>query len=107
VNVMPKFAVAYCSNCGGEFGPGEHGYSHCWQHSKSGLVRRLEAYALDWRARAASDAPVLEAIAEIKRLMAVGDDLRKVVDDILNSLPPDFPNRAAYDEATALSQVTP
>jgi hypothetical protein len=31
---MPKFAVTYCSNCGGEFGPGDAGYSHCWQHKK-------------------------------------------------------------------------
>lgn len=28
----PKFAKTYCSQCGGEFGPGDHGYSHCTDH---------------------------------------------------------------------------
>ena len=29
---MPKFDKTYCSQCGGEFGPGDSGYSHCDQH---------------------------------------------------------------------------
>jgi len=28
----PKFPATYCSQCGGEFGPGESGYSHCHDH---------------------------------------------------------------------------
>lgn len=28
----PKFAKTYCSQCGGEFGPGDSGYSHCVDH---------------------------------------------------------------------------
>lgn len=28
----PKFAVTGCSQCGQEFGPGDHGYSHCENH---------------------------------------------------------------------------
>jgi hypothetical protein len=28
----PKFDKTYCSNCGREFGPGDHGYSHCEDH---------------------------------------------------------------------------
>lgn len=28
----PKFDKTYCSNCGREFGPGDHGYSHCENH---------------------------------------------------------------------------
>lgn len=28
----PKFEKTYCSRCGGEFGPGDSGYSHCDQH---------------------------------------------------------------------------
>lgn len=27
-----KFAKTFCSQCGGEFGPGDSGYSHCDQH---------------------------------------------------------------------------
>jgi hypothetical protein len=30
--VKPKFEKTYCSNCGREFGPGNHGYSHCENH---------------------------------------------------------------------------
>lgn len=28
----PRFTKTYCSQCGGEFGPGDHGYSHCQNH---------------------------------------------------------------------------
>lgn len=28
----PRFEKTFCSQCGGEFGPGDHGYSHCDQH---------------------------------------------------------------------------
>jgi hypothetical protein len=30
----PKFDKTYCSQCGREFGPGDHGYSHCKDHRK-------------------------------------------------------------------------
>ena len=33
----PKYTVVSCSQCGQEFGPGDHGYSHCSDHqSKRG-----------------------------------------------------------------------
>jgi hypothetical protein len=28
----PKFEKTFCSQCGGEFGPGDSGYSHCVDH---------------------------------------------------------------------------
>lgn len=31
----PRFDKTYCSQCGGEFGPGNHGYSHCEDHKTS------------------------------------------------------------------------
>jgi hypothetical protein len=30
-----KFQNTFCSQCGGEFGPGDHGYSHCKNHSNA------------------------------------------------------------------------
>lgn len=27
-----KFKETFCSNCGGKFGPGNHGFSHCENH---------------------------------------------------------------------------
>lgn len=30
--VEPKFASVSCSQCGQEFGPGDHGFSHCENH---------------------------------------------------------------------------
>lgn len=33
VDASPKFDKTWCSNCGREFGPGDHGYSHCDQHT--------------------------------------------------------------------------
>lgn len=29
---LPRFTSTYCSQCGEEFGPGDHGYSHCSDH---------------------------------------------------------------------------
>lgn len=31
-SVAPRFDKTYCSQCGGEFGPGDQGYSHCEDH---------------------------------------------------------------------------
>lgn len=31
----PRFERTYCSQCGGEFGPGDHGFSRCSSHRKS------------------------------------------------------------------------
>lgn len=30
---LPRFPHTYCSNCGKEFGPGDHGYSYCESHA--------------------------------------------------------------------------
>jgi len=30
----PKFANVFCSQCGQEFGPGDHGFSHCANHKR-------------------------------------------------------------------------
>jgi len=29
----PRFENVYCSACGCEFGPGDHGFSHCEHHA--------------------------------------------------------------------------
>lgn len=29
---QPRFLNTYCSQCGRDFGPGDHGYSHCANH---------------------------------------------------------------------------
>jgi hypothetical protein len=36
---MPQFAKTFCSQCGGEFGPGDAGYSHCSQHTEANMDR--------------------------------------------------------------------
>lgn len=33
---MPKFENVSCSQCGQEFGPGDHGFSHCQNHRPEG-----------------------------------------------------------------------
>ena len=30
---VPRFAATYCSQCGEELGPGDHGVSHCGDHA--------------------------------------------------------------------------
>jgi hypothetical protein len=32
---MPRFANVSCSQCGQDFGPGDHGFSHCISHLTS------------------------------------------------------------------------
>lgn len=34
--MTPRFDKTYCSHCGGEFGHGDHGYSHCEDHRPQG-----------------------------------------------------------------------
>jgi hypothetical protein len=42
MNTQPKFTETFCSQCGGQFGPGDSGYSHCDQHEKlSPTVKRV------------------------------------------------------------------
>ena len=38
VTPKPRFEKTACSQCGREFGPGDHGFSHCSDH------RRIERY---------------------------------------------------------------
>ena len=40
----PKFSCTFCSQCGEEFGPGDHGYSHCRDHDP---VRKALKQATD------------------------------------------------------------
>lgn len=39
----PRFAVTYCSQCGAEFGPGQHGYSHCGDHDHEAEAAAIAA----------------------------------------------------------------
>ena len=33
---MARFDNVWCSNCGRDFGPGDHGFSHCESHGGRG-----------------------------------------------------------------------
>lgn len=35
---QPRFATTFCSQCGQDFGPGDHGFSHCRNHSQEFLA---------------------------------------------------------------------
>jgi hypothetical protein len=41
---MPRFAKTFCSQCCGEFGPGDAGYSHCDQHTEAKMDRTFRFY---------------------------------------------------------------
>ena len=40
---MARFDKTHCSQCGREFGPGEHGYSHCDDHVRDAAPELLAA----------------------------------------------------------------
>lgn len=39
----PQFPVTYCSSCGEEFGPGEHGYSLCDDHLDLDIAAAMQS----------------------------------------------------------------
>lgn len=43
---MPRFEQTSCSHCGREFGPGDHGFSHCDQHPGPARDRLIAAAGL-------------------------------------------------------------
>lgn len=43
---MAKFEKTYCSQCGGEFGPGDHGFSHCSTHEVLSRVKTDPIWAV-------------------------------------------------------------
>lgn len=43
MNQVPKFDKVHCSQCGGEFGPRDSGYSHCSDHLPNTIaVERIQ-----------------------------------------------------------------
>lgn len=52
-----RFEKTYCSQCGGEFGPGDHGYSHCSDHGGETPCETAMAKAPSTSAWAATASP--------------------------------------------------
>ncbi|TAJ89686.1 SLOG family protein [Reyranella sp.] len=51
----PKFAETYCSQCGGSFGPGDSGFSHCDQHWSPGVRKAMARFDAGIAARRARE----------------------------------------------------
>ena len=51
---MARFEKTYCSQCGGEFGPGDSGYSHCRDHGPKIVTHHefppIPVRSFDWTA---------------------------------------------------------
>lgn len=43
----PRFQSVWCSQCGEEFGPGMHGYSHCIEHYAASRDKDNQRRALE------------------------------------------------------------
>jgi hypothetical protein len=43
---MPKFEKTYCSQCGGEFGPSDSGFSHCSTHAMLSRIKANPAWGV-------------------------------------------------------------
>lgn len=57
-----RFDNTYCSQCGGEFGPGDSGYSNCRDHNRAGLPNNGDQG--EHKARLIAAAPELLAALE-------------------------------------------
>jgi len=53
---MPRFENVSCSQCGRDFGPGDHGFSSCYSHGKRASIITVYDYPpipvrqFDWSA---------------------------------------------------------
>lgn len=58
---MPKFENVGCSSCGRDFGPGDHGFSHCENHSPALMAARriVQARAIEREATYLHDAKIV------------------------------------------------
>lgn len=57
---MSKFKNVSCSQCGGSFGPGDHGYSHCRDHLKRARKNLYDDVCLNTAMVFLGDVPVLD-----------------------------------------------
>jgi len=66
-----KFQNTFCSQCGEEFGPGDHGFSSCKSHRERGM--KIEAHRRITEALAKAKNAMLEAtrIAEEQQMLSV------------------------------------
>jgi hypothetical protein len=59
----PRYANVSCSQCGGDFGPGDHGFSHCedhrqlaeWRRAMKGGVGEIITHLIEWHQKHAAD----------------------------------------------------
>lgn len=42
----PRFENVSCSSCGEDFGPGDHGFSHCENHREETVAKMKRNWAL-------------------------------------------------------------
>jgi len=97
----PRFAKTYCSQCGGEFGPGNSGYSHCEDHRSLGatywdhpgaIAAEQQRCALDWIARNPDAEWPRSVSALIKsRAAASRANIRTAFSDLLVALADNHP----------------
>jgi hypothetical protein len=67
-----KFQNTFCSQCGEEFGPGDHGFSSCKSHWESGMKAEIEAHRRITEALAKAKNAMLEAtrVAEEQQMLS-------------------------------------
>ncbi len=52
--ITSRYENTFCSNCGREFGPGDHGFSHCENHpgwKRDLMLRRQAGARKGWETR--------------------------------------------------------
>ena len=67
-----KFENVFCSQCGNDFGPGDHGFSSCKSHRERGMKAEIEAHRKITEALAKAKNAMLEAtrIAEEQQMLS-------------------------------------
>lgn len=74
------FANVSCSQCGGDFGPGEHGFSHCKNHKAIKAQAVGDTFTVEYAKKALATAAELQrlraALSEIQELFEGDEDIR-------------------------------
>ena len=72
-----KFANVSCSQCGNDFGPGDHGFSHCQDHAtKLEVIEGLSSWADGIREDLSTATREWERIAWGRQLMHLENAIR-------------------------------
>lgn len=116
-----KFEQTFCSQCGGSFGPGDSGYSHCVDHQSPGVrkamarfwsgmaERRVAEFGLPWHVEPWGDGskpPYVNILSASHGVVVAADLERDVANWIVNMANAAVSTELVDDTGVTLAKAT-